>query len=100
MLFQSLKRVIGDMMLYFAGISRRNVIRYTERYEKVGQQLVSVIHLYCYLMADIRECDITVTVDVYISAVLKQAYCSAHARLGKAHMLTYVNGAHVGILLG
>ena len=87
------------MMLYFARIGCGNVLIHSESDEKVGQESVTVEHFDSNLAADIGQGEIAVLVNVYVPASLQKTYRAADARLGKSHMLAYVNRAHVSALL-
>ena len=88
------------MVLNLASVGCGNVGINPETDEKVGKESMTVEHFDSYLTTYVSKSDISVLVYVDISARLKQTYRTADAGLGEAHVLAYVDRAHVGIAFG
>ena len=61
-------------MLDLTRIGHSYILIYAEAYEKVGQELVSVVHLYRYLASYVGKGNISVLIHRYISSRFEKAY--------------------------
>ena len=68
-------------MLDLTGVGCSGFLIYAEADKKVGQQLVTVVHLYRYLATYVGEGDISVLVDTDIAAVFQKSDSAADTGL-------------------
>ena len=81
MALQCLERLIRDVMLDLTSVGRSCFLIYAEADKKVGQQLVTVVHLYRYLATYVGEGDISVLVDTDVAAVFQKSDSAADTGL-------------------
>ena len=87
-------------MLDLASISRGYIGINAYGNQKIGEHSMSIVDLLCRIFAGFGEGNVAIFVNSDISAVLQYTPCSANTRLGKSHMLAYVNRTDVRALFG
>jgi len=79
---EQLKGLVGDIVFYLTGILCGCILIYTEKLEKAGQYLVSVIYVLCDLTAFFCKGDVVVRVDLDQVIVLHFLEYDRHGRTG------------------